>query len=297
MRSRLLSPVMFPLWFALAVACGDTGSGAGNGGDGSGASLGFGECAFDGDCGTADPFCVGGECVECADAADCRAGESCFPRDHECDTRCESDNDCTRDDEPFCDVVSGACIGCFSGGDHIDGSSSRVQSLSLSQRVSHSSRGKQDSPARQSASCFPRDHECDTRCESDNDCTRDDEPFCDVVSGACIGCFSGGDCPAGDPICSALTQQCAECEDAGDCGAAEPFCDVADGECRQCMNDGDCRSGEVCDDGECVICLSDNDCTDPMFPICKGGDECVECDDDNHCEPGFQCNDQRCERD
>jgi hypothetical protein len=208
-------------------------------------ALGCVECQGNGHCGAAQPFCVLGSCRECELTPDCGAGQACYPREHVCKAACEANGDCAGEDKaPFCNLATGACVGCV----------------------------------------------------DDGDCG--DQPFCNPTTGAC-----------------------AECLGDGDCGVAEPFCDPGAGECRSCIVDAHCGANQKCDgdhcvldgpctadnqcpgdllchveSGECVECLLDGDCKDGNKPFCSPTlDKCVECVLDTDCGPDKICGaDDKC---
>src|SRR5690242_3734021 len=84
--------------------------------------------------------------------------------------------------------------------------------------------------------CFPSDHNCRTACLSNANCPDQDEPICDLATGACVGCIPNmTQCPLERPICDPTRRRCSECASDADCGAAKPACNLQDGECEQCL--------------------------------------------------------------
>ncbi len=162
-------------------------------------------------------------------------------------------------------------------------------------------------------------------CESDEDCTDEDSPYC--VVDTCMAdppeeCSSSGDC--GDDLPYCVDEVCFDtCTSSDHCDGDTPECDIDTGQCVEedivgCQNDSDCGAdychqnscvpadfictlqdcgGErgVCDpsagaDGDCMnaeVCTARNDCLDG-FKCIEGDciDEEVACED---CEGSEIC--------
>lgn len=226
--------------------------------------IGCGECAADSDCGSAHPFCVVGQCVDCKTTTDCGTGKSCFPKTHTCGVACTTNASCDGvDNAPLCDPATGACVGCVDSTDC--GAGTPI--------------------------CEPTLQAC-SECAGDADCGAA-KPICDLAGQRCVECLVDGQCPSG-VVCTA--QHCKQlCTVNGDCTDAKaPLC-RPDGQCVACLAASDCPvTAPVCDDtGRCTECSRDADCP-AVTPVCKG-DRCVECDKDQDCAEGFQCKGQKCE--
>jgi Cys-rich repeat protein len=208
-------------------------------------ALGCVECRGNGDCGAGQPFCVLGRCRQCEITADCGAGQACYPRDHQCHPFCDANGDCADvNNSPFCDLETGACVGCVA-----------------------------DSDCGDQPFCNPTTGQC-AECIGDADCGVS-SPFCDPSNGECHSCIvdehcgpnqacddhschlagpctASSQCP-GDSLCNLDNGECVECLINGDCGGGDqPFCSLPLGECVECLVDADCPTGELCQvDGQC----------------------------------------------
>jgi Cys-rich repeat protein len=230
-------------------------------------NLGCVECVNNGDCGTAEPFCIQGECEECGDSDDCGAGQVCFPGDHKCEDPCETNGDCDDNNEPLCDVDNGICLECL---EDAECSSGRPLCDPVTARCSECL-ANADCPATdpvcdledgeceeclvdsqcESAQVCNNDHKCHDACLSDTDCDNNEKPFCDEDRRSCVACTANDQC-----------------------GTAEPICDDK-GKCVGCVLDTDCAEDvPICKDEECIQCNSNSDCLDPALPRCSD-DICV----------------------
>jgi hypothetical protein len=270
-------------WFAIATsfgaiagvvaflvpACGDSGPGGGCAIDGKAcgtacdASLGCVECAADGDCGAARPFCVTGHCEVCAVSADCGAGQACFLGDNTCHPACTSNASCTDPKAAICNLDTGACVECVvpdtcAGGEPI---------------------------------CDPSHGTC-AECASDGDCGAA-APVCDLSDGRCRECVVDGQCPDGglchDHHCKAV------CQGDSDCGGAKPFC-APSGECVECVLPADCPAvAPFCNaHNDCSECNVAADCANPALPFCFDAEQCVQCLDKEDCPATMKCKDHVC---
>jgi Cys-rich repeat protein len=150
---------------------------------------------------------------------------------------------------------------------------------------------------------------CIPRCDTDAGliCARTfpSFPFCDPVSGQCVGCASDSDCP-GTEVCNGGICVASCVFDAGvdSCAADSPhgpfayddridYCDTFTGLCVGCLDDYDCSPGGRCQPGTsvCVQCLNDADCPgNPFvyanFPICEtDAGICGNCLQSSDCYP------------
>lgn len=249
----------------LAISCG-SGGGAACAVNGKQCAVacdsvvGCAECGNDGQCSPGAPFCILGQCQQCATNADCGVGQACFPKDHECRTKCTSVSDCGGD-QPFCDPNTGACVGC---------------------------RTKDDCPADRPI-CEPTRQRC-SECATSADCPTA-QPICDVARGECRQCLVDADCPAGY-LCD--DHDCKPgCKTNADCGGDRPTCNTDTGACVGCITPNDCGAlAPICrTDGTCVQCLQSSDCTSPGLSRCNGEGACVQCLTDVDCGAGFKCKD------
>lgn len=265
-------------WVLIVGACGSdftAGPGTGNGGrGGSGATdcslagqlcigvcdpkLGCVDCSTNDDCVPSAPICVTGSCEECGEASDCPSGQSCYPKDHECQPSCETSDDCSGD-EAICDPSSGACVGCIDAG---------------------------DCPG--DAECSSTTKQC-VECESDAACVGA-EPICDLQDGDCRECLVDAHCPLAIPLC--VNNNC-EAEPSMcnpglvDCGA--DGCVDTQSDPQHCGDCGtSCGSVGSCVGGECscpnVAQAPGGDCPDQCTGGCDGATCVVDCDGDSKCE-------------
>lgn len=248
---------------------GDEGSDCSFGGKkcdlGCSATLGCVECVLDLDCGRDKPACVLGRCTQCSGNADCPTGQACFPKDHRCEAACTTKADCGDGDEPFCNPLSGACVGCLVSADCEGG-----------KRI-----------------CEPTRSRC-SECSVDLDCGGD-KPICDLQDGECHECLVDAHC-RGAALCGA-DHKCHEvCTLDLDCAdLARPHCDVEKNSCVACLADTDCSAAApLCDDKRrCVACRVDTDCP-AALPACKDN-ACIQCDGDEYCPPEApKCKGQTC---
>lgn len=254
----------------LPPACGTDGPGGPCSRDGKAcnaicdSTLGCVDCAGDGDCGAAAPFCVTGHCEECAGPGDCGAAQACWPGKNECHPACGSNADCPGDAK-LCDQDSGACVECIEDVDCPN-----------------------DHPL-----CSPAHGTC-VDCTGNGDCGAA-KPVCDVDDGRCKECIIDAHCDAG--LCDGGGNCKAGCESDSDCPSERPFCGD-NFQCFECVSDGDCGAAKPFCNGknECGQCLVAADCNDlPGTPFCLDSESCVECIDKDDCLNGDKCKDHRCE--
>jgi hypothetical protein len=227
------------------------------------AQVGCVECAGNGDCGAAKPFCVTGHCSECGASGDCGAGRACYPATHTCQPACTGPGTCNSGDATICDPNTGACVGCLSNQD-----------------------------------CGGSEPLCDTvhgqcgQCLGNSDCGAA-APICNVAASRCVQCIvddqcSGGKCTEGH--CVKL------CQGNGDCGGTTPLCRTSDGECVACLTAKDCgAAAPVCTpSGRCAQCLVDMDCSDNAAGHFCFENACVQCRDTPDCTMGLKCKGHQC---
>lgn len=186
---------------------GGSGGASGNGGAGDGGSAGGGAAGTAGTggadaCGTrstcpAPLHCADGECVQCAQDADCASYDlaRCEPMKHRC-VACMEVKDC----KPgfTCDPLAHHCL--QSCQDDVVGS------------------------------CPPSAHGCDEQrsvcyqCDADLECAKSSiGPLCAVDGSGCVQCKSDTDCT--NLHCDPFTARCVQCRSARDCpdsGACDP---------------------------------------------------------------------------
>lgn len=194
------------------------------------------------------PYCEGGQCLQCESDTDCtgdlpRCGDEGF-----C-VLCATDADCTA---PTGTCRGGRCSSC--------GSDSDCPSLALPNCIS--------------SGCGPCDGDFD--CEVEYTCERG----VGVNRSCSIECGADGDCDAGQRCFSG---RCGMCEADTECPASAPFCGEAN-LCYQCTTDDPCTDGRVCSTrfGQCVDCQRNTDCTFAGLPRCAMN-SCVGCLEDADC--------------
>jgi len=152
---------------------------------------------------------------ECGSLLLCAAGLGCV--------ECRSDDDC-----PLAAgrCLEGTCVGCRPLG---------AGGATMS-----------DCPSAATA-CSTATYECQARCSSSGGappCPAG--TACDNLTGQCVGCTTGADCPTG--VCSAPRRTCVECIDDATCPASRPRCRRLTGDCVKCTSDADCgHAAPVCD--------------------------------------------------
>jgi hypothetical protein len=146
-------------------------------------------------------------------------------------------------------------------------------------------------------------------CSNDTECTREDEPICDLAASprACRGCASTRECMDKDPtrpFCSpdgaCLNEMPPDCMASEDCTAVPtlPICDTIAGECKRCNDAGGNTACEERDNGSapfclmdgenigaCVQCLESMHCTEATAPVCDPNTKtCGDCKAHSDCD-------------
>ena len=218
-------------------------------------NLGCVDCGGDKDCGPGAPFCVLGRCEECSATKDCGVGQACFPGDHNCRTACVSNANCPDPDEPLCNVMTGACVGCLTNmncppdAPICEPTRSRCSECATNADcgAANPACNLQDGQCEEclvdsdcnGAFFCGGDHQCHAVCKVNTDCKDPDAPICNVETGACVGCLVNQNCPANSPICRP-DGRCG-CLVNMDCPLTAPFCDN-NRECVQCFDDVHCAA-------------------------------------------------------
>ncbi len=259
-------------------------------------------------CSGSTPECdiVGAEfqCVACRRNSDCRVGQTCDLKDHQChcteDSQCAKGQTCqgtvckTCSEDKSC--AGNSCSCCRSGmkcavTDRADAPSC-VECTSIL-----------DCDASKNETCDMVNHRCvsvvprnnaNTKCGANGDPCPTDHPFC-VDGRVCVECRSDMDCGE-TQYC--LSGECSPCTSERRCGATcrgctpdKPFCDGRRGpqvaSCVGCFKDEHCGQGGRCNltTGTC-----DNTCTIncPTGTLCDGN-RCIQCRSNAHCGCSQYC--------
>lgn len=250
--SRAVLGALSAAVFAWAVSCGGTDSGDSSNtpppscsdscpaGRICSSSLGCVECLLDLDCGAANPACIDGRCEQCETSADCAAGQTCYPGNHECNAACATNADCSGDAQ-ICNPTTKACVECLVKADCPD-----------------------------DPFCDPTYGKC-AECLGNADCGTA-QPFCEPADGQCRECLLDSHC--------GIHQKCTDkhcviekCTVDQECPGDFPKCIAAEGTCVECLLDVDCT------DGDKIHCSMVNQCERcTLNEHCAAGETCVDFD-------------------
>ncbi len=90
-------------------------------------------------------------------------------------------------------------------------------------------------------------------CDTNEDCTFDEQLICHPSTKRCVECVTDGHCEQVGERCSVILGECERpCASADDCVSDDPICDTAIGFCVECRADDDCRAGQACRNSECI---------------------------------------------
>jgi hypothetical protein len=171
---------------------------------------GPGTCANDTDCASKDaPYCAQGRCVPCKTGDQCGGGSPICSASHTCTSCAAVDAGCPAA-TPACEVDSGRCVECLSGGDCVRDVTRSFCQAGLC--VGCAGAGASACAGRNSAQpiCMPSGT-C-AECATSDDCKAAAKPICDTTANACVACTHDDQCQAkvgGPGVC--LFQQDGHC--------------------------------------------------------------------------------------